>query len=82
MKGVSFDKLPSAVQHAAVAFAGASLTQIFTAIYSANGVSNVRWNAVLVSAFNDGAVALVGVLTVMWLTPLTRTYGVGKSKQV
>jgi hypothetical protein len=70
--------LPAPVRHTLAAFIGVFLTTVIAAIISAEGVTGVLWNETLISALNKGVVGAVGVFAVLFVTPLTDAYGVGK----
>ena len=62
----------------AVAFVGA----FFAAIVTANGVTGVDWAATLTAAINVAGVAFAsggGTLVALYVTPLTRDYGIGSA---
>ena len=71
------DRLPAPVRHFVIAFVGSASLVIVSAINGASGVTNVAWATVLTDALNAGIVSGVGLIAVMYLTPLTRQYGLG-----
>ena len=78
----SLDKLPAPVRHGLMVFFGAASSKVIAAITTANGVTGVDWRTVLEDALNVGATATVSVLLVMYITPLTKQYGVkGKTEK-
>ena len=71
------DRLPSWARHLLIV-AGASFGgSLATAILSAHGVFGVDWLTALKSAVDLAAVTTAGTAAALWLTPLTRKYGVG-----
>ena len=71
------DRLPAPVRHFVIAFLGSASLVLVSAINDAKGVTSVAWASVLTDALNAGIVAAVSLVGVMYLTPLTRQYGVG-----
>lgn len=74
------DRLPAWVRHLAIIFGAVSASTVAQAVVDADGVSTVQWSAVTVSALDKGAVAVALAALVLWLTPATRQYGVGRTK--
>lgn len=72
--------LPAPVRHVAAAFIGAYVAVLVAAVTSAGGVTSVDWNGTLVDGLNKAALAAVGVLGTLYVTPLTDAYGVGKKE--
>ena len=70
--------LPAPVRHVLAAFIGAYAAVIVAAVSAAGGVTTVDWNGTLVDGLNKAAIAAVGVLGTLYVTPLTDAYGVGK----
>jgi hypothetical protein len=71
------DRLPASVRHFILVFVGAAGSILVSDITAANGVTNVAWVQSLTDALNAGVLASVGVLAAMYLTPMTRQYGIG-----
>lgn len=68
----ALDKLPAAVRHALLLFAGSLLAW---AAAAAQGLV-VSGNAVTDAVISSAAVSVVGTAT-LWFTKLTKQYGVG-----
>ena len=71
--------LPAPVRHFLGVVVGTFVLFVVGAVVSAGGVSAVEWVAVLKAAADAAAVGGAGVL-VLYVTPLTDAYGVGKVK--
>ena len=72
------DKFQPLVRHLLIVVGGTFGGAVLNAVIDAKGVTGVDWANTLVSAtdgsFYAGAVAAV----TLWLTPLTKQYGIGK----
>ena len=71
------DRLPPALRHFLIVIGAAFAQGIVSAVISAQGVTGVDWSTVLLDDVNHTAVAGVTAFVALWLTPLTRQYGVG-----
>lgn len=71
------DKLPAQVRHLAIIAFTTFGGVIVTAIFAAQGVTDVLWSSTLLTAVNVTAVALAAGASALYLTPLTRQYGWG-----
>jgi hypothetical protein len=74
------DELPPWARHLAIV-AGAVLGgSIAAAVITAGGVTGVDWPAALRAAIDEAAVAVAAAAAGLWLTPLTRQYGIGSGR--
>jgi hypothetical protein len=74
------DHLPPWARHLLIV-AGATFAGYIAQQVIANaGVFDVDWPAALRSAVDSAAVSTSTAAAALWLTPLTRRYGVGKDK--
>ncbi len=73
---------PAPIRHLLAAFLGVFVTVLGAAVVSAGGVTGVDWGPTVVGALDEAAVAAVGVLLALYITPLTDAYGVGKVSEV
>jgi hypothetical protein len=71
------DKLPYPLRHAVYSFLTGAGFAVVSAVTKANGVTAVDWKSTSIAALNAGAVSAVAVVGTLWLTPLSRKYGVG-----
>jgi len=71
--------LPAPVRHFAGVVVGTFVLFVVGAVISAGGVTGVEWFEVLKAAADAACVGGAGVL-VLYVTPLTDAYGVGKVK--
>lgn len=72
------DKLPAWLRHLVLVFAGAGGAVVADAVVNDRGVTNVPWGHTLRVAVDTGSVAAAGVVSALYLLPLTRQYGLGK----
>lgn len=72
------DNLPAWLRHLTIVVGAVFLGTVADTIVSSGGVSTVDWAATLVAAADAATVAGAAVAAVLWLTPATRQYGVGK----
>jgi len=70
--------LPAPVRHVAGAFIGAFFGFLALAVVTSGGVTSIDWLPTLRDALDNAAVSAVGILLTFYLTPLTKSYGVGK----
>lgn len=73
-----FDKLPPLAQHIIDGFIASVAYVVLDAILAAKGVTGIDWKTTLLNALNGGAVGAASLASVLWLTPFSRKYGVGK----
>jgi hypothetical protein len=74
------DKLPAWVRHIAIMFA-ATFTAFFgQAIIAADGVSRLDFMSTFIDALDSSIVATVVVGLALYVTPLTRQYGIGEKE--
>jgi hypothetical protein len=71
------DKLPAWARHLLIVAGGTFAGTICTAVIGAGGVTDVDWLEALRAAVNLAAVTTATTAAALWLTPLTRKYGVG-----
>jgi enoyl reductase-like protein len=71
------DKLPAPVRHLLIVVGAAAVGVPVQAVVAAQGVTGVDWADTLVDALNAGGLAGALAIGALWLTPLTRQYGVG-----
>lgn len=71
------DKLPAWARHAVIVFGGAFASVVVGAIITAKGVTNIDWAVTAMDALNYGALATALSISALYITPLTRQYGVG-----
>lgn len=74
------DNLPAWARHLLIVFGAAFGGSVASAIIASAGVSTLDWPLVLVGALDIAAVSTATTAAALWLTPLTRQYGVGASK--
>lgn len=74
------DNLPAWARHAIIVFGGAFASIIVNAIIVAKGVTGVDWAVTAMDALNYGALATALSISALYITPLTRQYGVGDKK--
>lgn len=74
------DNLPPALRHALIVLGGAFGSVVVAAIVGAKGVTGVDWPTTLLEAVNYGALSVALSLSALYLTPLTRQYGIGEKK--
>lgn len=73
------DKLPASVRHLIIVFGASFGGRIVSAIVDAQGVTGVAWLDTLKAALNVASLAAATAIAALYLTPLTRQYGVGKA---
>jgi hypothetical protein len=73
-----FDKLPTIVQHIIDGFIASAAYVLLDAVLTAKGVTGIDWKHTLTLAVNAGAVGAASLASVLWLTPFSRKYGIGK----
>jgi hypothetical protein len=71
------DKVPAPVRHLLIVAGATFLGAFVHAILSAQGVTGVDWAGTAKGALNLTAVNAATAVVGLWLTPLTRQYGVG-----
>lgn len=71
------DRLPAWLRHLVIAFAAVAGSTVAQAVIEAGGVSQIVWTDLALDALDAGAVAVALVAATLWLTPLTKQYGVG-----
>lgn len=76
-----FDRLPAWAHDMAVIFGGTFLGTVLNAIVDAKGVFGVAWEQTLMGAVDGAfyAAAVAGVA--LYLTPLTKRYGIKSFKK-
>ena len=74
------DKFPPLVRHLLIVFGGTFGGAILNAVIDAKGVTRVDWAAVAGTATDGAFYATAVVAVTLWLTPLTKQYGIGKTK--
>ena len=75
------DNLPAWLRHLTIVVGAVFLGTVAEAIVSAGGVSGLDLVATLVAACDAATVAGASVAAILWLTPVTRQYGVGAAKE-
>ena len=71
------DKLPAGVRHLLIAAGAVFGGAIVQDVIAAGGVTGVSWLSALKDAVDITAVSVATIAAALWLTPLTRQYGVG-----
>lgn len=71
------DRIPAWLRHLLIVVAATFGVTVAEAVVSAGGVSTVDWLGTLLRAVDIAAVAGATTSLALWLTPLTRQYGVG-----
>lgn len=71
------DQLPAWVRHLLIVVAATFAVTVAETIVASGGVSSVNWVDTLLRAVDIAAVAGATTSLALWLTPLTRQYGVG-----
>ena len=71
------DKIPAPARHLAIVAGATFLGAFVHAVLSAQGVTGVDWAGTAKDALNLTAVNAATAVAGLWLTPLTRQYGVG-----
>lgn len=71
------DRLPAWLRHALIAFVAAYIGTILDAVITAHGVTLVAWPNILVTALDAAALATAVAISTLYLTPITKQYGVG-----
>lgn len=71
--------LPGWIRHPLGIFIGTSLTVILGEVISKGTVQIPNWGEVVVRGLDLGVVAAIGSFVVLFVTPLTDAYGVGKT---
>lgn len=74
------DRLPAWLRHLVIVAGATFAGSIATAIIAADGVTTLDWVTVARDALDLAAVATAGTAAALWLTPLTRQYGVGDDR--
>ena len=72
------DKLPASVRHILLMFSAAFGGTVLKAIIVAQGVTEVVWGSVLTSALNTSVVGSATLALALYITPLTKQYGLRK----
>lgn len=75
-----YNNIPAPVRHGLAIFIGTFLGIFFTAIIANGGVTTLDFGSTFVSAIDDAVVSAVGSLLVLYVTPLTKSYGIGKEE--
>ena len=75
------DMLPAWARHLVIVAGSVFLSAVVTAVIAAEGVSGVDWSPTLLAAVDAAAVAAATAAAALWLTPLTRQYGVGRGEE-
>ncbi len=70
---------PSPVRHFVAVFLGAVVATVIQAVVAHGGIWGIDWKPVLSSGLDRGLVLAVASVGVLALTPLTSSYGVGKT---
>jgi hypothetical protein len=73
------DKLPAMARHLLIVFAGSFLGFVAQVIVKAQGITAVAWSHELILALNTSVVATVTIGVALYLTPLTKQYGLSKT---
>ncbi len=76
--GVWFGSLPAPVRHFLAVVVGTAGTFFLGKIVEAGSIYGVDYAAAALQAVDAGVLAGIGVLLVLYVTPLTDAYGVGK----
>ena len=71
------DSLPAWLRHLLIVFGAAFGGSIASAIIASAGVVALDCPLVLQGALDNAAVSTASTAAALWLTPLTRQYGVG-----
>lgn len=74
------DRLPAWARHIAIVFGAVFGGSVANAIVTGGGVTSLDWITTLRTAVDLGAVSTATAVLVLWLTPLTRQYGIGEGK--
>lgn len=74
------DRIPSWLRHLVIVFGSVLLGALAQDIIVAGGVFDVSWLDSAKDSIDAAAVSTASAATVLWLTPLTRQYGVGSPK--
>lgn len=74
------DKLPAGVRHILLMFFAAFLGTVLKAVIVAQGVTTVKWHSVLESALNTSVAGSAALALALYITPLTRQYGMKKQE--
>ena len=72
------DSLPAWLRHLLIVFGATFAGSVCAAVIAAEGVLSLDWLAVLSAALDVAAFSVASSAAALWLTPLTRQYGVGK----
>lgn len=73
------DKLPAQVRHLILIIGATFLGVIVKAIITAQGVTGVHWGSVSTLALNTAVVTGVTSFVALYLTPVTKQYGLFKT---
>jgi hypothetical protein len=71
------DKLPAWLRHLLIAAAAVFGGVIVQDVITAGGVTTIDWLPALRDALDVTAVSTATIAAALWLTPLTRQYGIG-----
>lgn len=75
------DRLPAWARHLLIVAGSVFLAGVVSAVVDAGGVTGVDWPANLIADLNAAAVAVATASAALWLTPLTRQYGIGADSE-
>jgi hypothetical protein len=75
------ERLPAPLRHLLIVAGAAFISVPVQDVVAAQGVTGVDWPATLVHAIDAAGVAGAVAIGVLWLTPITRQYGVGARTQ-
>lgn len=72
------DRLPAWLRHLCIVFGAVAASVVAQSVVDAGGVSALDWSTLAVQAVDAGAAAVGAAALLLWLTPATRQYGVGR----
>lgn len=75
------DNLPPWTRHLIIVAFASFVGFVGEAILASGGVSALDWAKTLTSAVDSTAVATITVMLIMYVTPLTRQYGLGSASK-
>ncbi len=73
-----YNGIHAPIRHGLAILIGTFLGIFFTAIISNGGVTTLDFGATFISAIDDAVVAAVSSVLILYVTPLTKSYGIGK----
>lgn len=72
--------VPAPVRHFIAILFGTIIGLVFQAILVNSGISGLDWEYTLTNSVDGAVVAAIGSVSLLFATPLTNAYGVGKEQ--